>query len=188
MYVHQILRPKRRSQFRGEIGASREERIVCAERIALPLPLSPLYTSAGNRGRGWKRAWLKVDPVSVETLQAAIESFPNDPALIVSFPVVIPVSSYVGGTLLCRRYGVLIRGTAIVRGVFCRKSNVIEIGHTSRENRHGNREIAAPRGLPGIGRIFEESRIVILDWLQREHVPAEMRGLRDPAASVKAEL
>ena len=36
--------------------------------------------------------------------------------------------------------------------------------------------------------IFEESRAVVLDWLQREHIQAEMRGLRNPAHTVEAEL
>ena len=85
---------------------------------------------------------------------------------------------------VCRSF---VRSTAIVGVVFCRQADVIEIGHTARDNRQGNRKIAAPCCLPGIGSIVEESE-VILYGLQREHVPAEMRGLRDPAHAVKAEL
>src|SRR5271168_3274955 len=81
----------------------------------------------------------------------------------------------------------LCRGPAIVGRVFRRQSQVVDVGHSARENRRGSGEIATPGCLLGIGSIAEEI-VVILYRLQREHIPAETGGLRDPAHAVEAEL
>src|ERR1700733_6805828 len=187
MKIHEILGAKKRNGFGGEISAAREIRVKCAEGVSRGVPVTAVHIGPQHWARTKSNLIERVSRLRGEA-PCTNRIISEAPPLEVSLPVVIQTvrwraeGSYTHGMakLGCR--------AAIVRRVLRRKPQVVEIDHASRKYRRRNCEIAPPRGLLGIGMIFEESRTVVLDWLQREHIPTDMRGLRNPAHSVKAEL
>src|SRR3984885_7025413 len=186
MKIHEILGAKKRNGFGGEISAAREIRVKCAEGVSRGVPVTAVHIGPQHWARTKSNLIERVSRLRGEAPRTN-RIISEAPPLEVRLPVVIQsVRWRAEGSYT---HGMAKRGcrAPIVRRVFGRKPQVVDIEHASREYRCRNREIATPGCLLGIGSIVEEI-VIILYGLQREYIPAEMGGLCNPAHPVKAEL
>src|SRR6202041_606762 len=168
MKINQVLWSNERINLRREVSAAREVRIERAKGIPCLISIAAVRIDTQHGAGSESNLIERVSGLRGNTPCGNRIAAKRSP-LIVGLPVVIEALR--GGPEGPRSYSMakLCCGPAIVRRLFGRQSQVVEIGRASRQYRGGNCEIAAPGCFLGIGSIVEEI-VVILHWFQREHI------------------
>src|ERR1700678_3123590 len=143
MKIHEILGAKKRNGFRREVSAARIKRIECAERVTRWIPVTAVHV----RPQHWARTKFNL----IERVSCLRRNAPRGnritakrSPLIVRLPVVIQTLRGRSECSYAHSMAKLFRRPSIVSCVFRRKPQVVEIGHSSRQYRRWNSEIAAP--------------------------------------------
>src|ERR1700722_2133317 len=131
MKIHEILEAKKRNGFGGEISAAREIRVKRAEGVSRGVPVTAVHVGPQH--------WARTKSNLIERVSRLRGNAPcgnriaaKRSPLIVGFPVVIealggwPEGSYP------HSMAKLGRRAAIVRHVFRRKPQIIQVNHASR--------------------------------------------------------